>query len=555
MKVLIEEVWFDEIKKFLTKDEQETMGNRYRYQSGKGKSKLNIEDWTDASLDKLFDFLGVKADEGDRSAKMSQTIVRQWIEIKNNPNGQVVGRLENVEPAMKKYIATAPNRYVFHQETDGNFVPWFVNNIVYEMAGDHNPANVTISLAAINTGTGSSCSFRSRRGSSSGNGEGTSFTFYIEDIRKRTMSQILEAKGYYLETPSRMESYKKEVETYLQHCDEDGFQMSVFGKARLIKGWYSASFRTVGQAGRPAKMVMDPPERERGEDTIHADYWDKNEDKVWMLPIHPVYEMFDLDEHADYRVHVNNATPYVYDDTVDQKLILEDDVKDFLTVLIEHSKNTFEDIVGGKEGGTIVLIEGCPGVGKTLSAEVYSEKMHRPLYKVQSSQLGTTPEKVEEQLKEVLQRSERWGAILLIDEADVYVRARGYDIRQNAIVGVFLRMLEYYRGVLFMTTNLGNEVDDAIISRCTARFMYEMPDTNAQKKLWHVMTEQNKVGLTDKEIDQIVKTLPELSGRDIKNLLKLAMVLAMNTGERVTPKSIKFVSRFKQSGKAKVAAE
>lgn len=888
MKVILNEEWWDDIKAMVSKDEDEEygLGYKHRFTTGKGKMKIGIADWTDASIKKLEAFLTAKADAGDRSAKLSLNTVHQWMEIKSNPNGQVVPKLENVEPALKKYIGASENRYVFALMPDGNFVPWFVREIKYHEASERSPAYVVVDLSAINTGTGS------RRGHGEKGPEGKSFSIGTEEIRKRTMSQVLEAQGYYLETPARMESYQKEVATYLEKCDEDGFQMSVTGKAKLISGWYDQSFRPVGQNGRPAKMVMDPPERERDVDAVHAPYWDKSEDKVWALPIHPVYEMFDLDEHADYRVHVNNTEPYVYDDTVDQKLVLPEEVKDFLTVLIEHSKNHFEDIVGGKEGGTIVLIEGVPGIGKchgkgtkilmfdgsvklvedicvgdllmgddstprnvlslahgedemfrvepktygepfevnkehvmvfwksprresesgeivempisqyltshdvvkhhaklirtgvssfggrskisidpywlglwlgdgnegypvvttmsseieayvrgyakklglsvsvkdqegnkskcyaivgtivgeyhnnaliylmdeygirwnkhipreyltssekvrrevlaglldtdgnkaqngcyeitqvrenlandivflarslgyavsirekigtikrigfrgkywkviisgvhdlnlhldykrsskkrlqkknhlvsgfdvvplgrgeyfgftldgngryllgdftithnTLTAEVYSEKMHRPLYKVQSSQLGTDPKTVEDQLKEVLQRAERWGAILLIDEADVYVLERGTDIRQNAIVGVFLRVLEYYRGVLFMTTNIGNAVDDAIISRTTARFLYERPDKKDQRKLWQVMSEQNKVKLTDDEIDSILKELPHLSGRDIKNLMKLAMIMAANKGNRVTPDIIKFVSRFKQSGR------
>lgn len=546
MKVILNEEWWDDIKAMVSKDEDEEygLGYKHRFTTGHGKMKIGIADWTDASIKKLEVFLTAKAAAGDRSARLSLNTVHQWMEIKSNPNGQVVPKLENVEPAMKKYIGASANRYLFALMPDGNFVPWFVQAIKYHEASERSPAHVVVDLSAVNTGG-------SRRGHGEIGPEGTPFSIGTEDIRKRTMSQVIEAKGYYLETPARMESYQKEVATYLERCDEDGFQMSVTGKAKLISGWYDHSFRPVGQSGRPAKMVMDPPERERDVDAVHAPYWDKSEDKVWALPIHPVYEMFDLDEHADYRVHVNNTEPYVYDDQVDQKLILPAEVKDFLAVLIEHSKNHFEDIVGGKEGGTIVLIEGVPGIGKTLTAEVYSEKMHRPLYKVQSSQLGTDPKTVEDQLKEVLQRAERWGAILLIDEADVYVRERGIDIRQNAIVGVFLRVLEYYRGVLFMTTNIGNAVDDAIISRTTARFRYEMPSLNDQLKLWTVMSEQNKVDLTKDEIIAIMEALPDLSGRDIKNLMKLAMVMAANKQTRVTPEIVKFVSRFKQSGRDK----
>ena len=549
MKVIISEAGMEDVLKMLTDDEREALGNKYRWSTGSGKAKVDISKWSEKSVKKLHEFLGEKASAGDRSAKLSLNVVTQWLEIMHNPDGQVVMKLENVTAALTKYIGESEHKYLFEQVRDGNFVPWFVIGITYHEASDHTPARVSVNLSGINTGTGSS---RRHGGGDSGH-ESDSFTIHTEDIRKRTMSQILEAKGYYLETPARMESYYKETERFLAICDKDGFQMSVTGKAKLIGGWYRSEFRHVGQSGRPAKMVMDPPDRENDADGIHCPFWDRNEDKVWTVPIHPVFEMFDLDEHADYRVHVNNAEPYVYDDTVDQKLVLPSDVKEFLTVLIEHSKNHFEDIVGGKEGGTIVLIEGVPGVGKTLTAEVYSEKMHRPLYKVQSSQLGTSPGKVEEQLKEVLQRAERWGAILLIDEADVYIHERGTDIDQNAIVGVFLRVLEYYRGVLFMTTNRGTSVDDAIISRTTARFEYEMPSEEDQIKLWTVMSAQNKVGLTTQEIYQIVQEQPNLSGRDIKNLMKLSMVAAANKQGRVTSGLVKFVSRFKQSGKSKVS--
>ena len=545
MRVIVNEEWFGDIKGLMTADEVDVLGSKYNLSTGKGKMKISIAEWSDASIKKFHEYLGKKADSGDRSAKLSQNVVQQWMEIKDNPDGSVVSKLEHVEPAMRKFVEASQNHYLFEQTQDGQFVPWFVNEIKYFIATEMGPAVVKIELVGINTGENER-KIRGSRGSS--NTEGKTIRVEVEDIRKKKMSEILAGKGFYLETPARMESYEKEVKRYLEHCDVDGFQMSVVGKAKLIAGWYNHSFRPVGQAGRPAKMVMDPPDRERDADAIHSPYWDKNEEKVWKLPIHPVYEMFDLDEHADYRVHVNNAEPYVYDDTVDQKLILPDDVKDFLTVLIEHSKNKFEDIVGGKEGGTIVLIEGTPGIGKTLTAEVYSEKMHRPLYKVQSSQLGITAEKVEEQLKEVLKRADRWGAILLIDEADVYIHERGNDIRQNAIVGVFLRVLEYYKGVLFMTTNRGTLTDDAIISRTTARFTYEMPSESDQVRMWEVMALQNMVGLTGVEIVKIVKMMPNLSGRDIKNLLKLSMVMAANQKGRVTPDIVKFVAKFKQSG-------
>ena len=56
----------------------------------------------------------------------------------------------------------------------------------------------------------------------------------------------------------------------------------------------------------------------------------------------------------------------------------------------------------------------------------------------------------------------------LLDEADVFVLERGLDLVQNAIVAEFLRTLEYFDGLLFLTTNRMNGVDEAILARCAA---------------------------------------------------------------------------------------
>jgi AAA+ superfamily predicted ATPase len=75
-----------------------------------------------------------------------------------------------------------------------------------------------------------------------------------------------------------------------------------------------------------------------------------------------------------------------------------------------------------------------------------------------------------------------------------------------------------------------------------------MPNESEQKQLWRVLSEQNGIQMSDEQIDQIVKTLSNISGRDIKNLLKLAMVAAENVRGVVTPELVKMVSKFKQSG-------
>lgn len=138
-----------------------------------------------------------------------------------------------------------------------------------------------------------------------------------------------------------------------------------------------------------------------------------------------------------------------------------------------------------------------------------------------------------------------WNAILLLDEADVYVMARGNDLTQNAIVGVFLRVLEYFNGVLFMTTNRSDMVDDAIASRCIARIDYPMPSPEDQRRIWHILSNVAECPISAEVIEEILLKHNNLSGRDIKNLIKLARAVSTATDKPITIDTVDFVKRFK----------
>jgi replication-associated recombination protein RarA len=262
------------------------------------------------------------------------------------------------------------------------------------------------------------------------------------------------------------------------------------------------------------------------------------------IPIHPMLATFDMKRHVRLRVHVGCMTEYLYDTTMSSRLILPDEVRALVEMLVTN-KGVFRDIIAGKGGGAVVLCAGPAGCGKTLTAEVYAETMQRPLYSVQCSQLGLSPEDLENELMKVFQRSQRWNAILLLDEADVYIAARGNDIKQNAIVGVFLRVLEYYGGILFLTTNRSDLVDDAIASRCIARIDYTVPTPSDQHKIWRVLADTAEIPLAEAVIKAVVARFPHLSGRDVKNLLKLARMVSESRKQPIDLAMLEFVKRFK----------
>jgi hypothetical protein len=56
--------------------------------------------------------------------------------------------------------------------------------------------------------------------------------------------------------------------------------------------------------------------------------------------------------------------------------------------------------------------------------------------------------------------------VLLLDEADVYLERRAtQDVLYNALVSMFLRSLEYYNRIFFLTTNQVCNFDEAVCSR------------------------------------------------------------------------------------------
>ena len=186
------------------------------------------------------------------------------------------------------------------------------------------------------------------------------------------------------------------------------------------------------------------------------------------------------------------------------------------------------DLIAGKGEGTIFLLFGPPGCGKTLTAEAVAESLHRPLYVVSMGELGTTPEVLEERLSEVLELCAAWGALALIDEAEMLLEARtSADIVRNAMVCVMLRLLEYHQGILFLTTNRVSALDPAFQSRVQCALRYSALDEDSRRQIWTDLL--RRAGVVA-EVDPAPLAAHKLNGRQIKNVLQLALALCRHEG-------------------------
>ncbi|KAJ3116627.1 hypothetical protein HDU96_009182 [Phlyctochytrium bullatum] len=235
-------------------------------------------------------------------------------------------------------------------------------------------------------------------------------------------------------------------------------------------------------------------------------------------------------------VLVSGLEPIKFHDQAFDQLVLAPERKQLIRALVRFGgeENT-EDIVGGKRGGSIFLLHGPPGVGKTLTAEAISEVLRRPLYYVSMGELGTTPEEMETRLGDVLELCAGWNALTLLDEADVFLETRtSADLVRSAMVCVMLKLLEYHPGILFLTTNRVKSFDPAFESRVTVALRYENLDPAARCQIWrNLLAKVTGVEVaTDIRVEELGKHA--LNGRQIKNAVRLAVALAREREASVT---------------------
>lgn len=81
--------------------------------------------------------------------------------------------------------------------------------------------------------------------------------------------------------------------------------------------------------------------------------------------------------------------------------------------------------------------------------------------------------------------------------------SRSYEnMHQNAMVSVFLRQLEYYSGILFLTTNIVGVIDEAFKSRIHIALEYPAMNEESTIKIWRNLLQRIKQdqGQTDVRI-------------------------------------------------------
>ncbi|KAF4535921.1 uncharacterized protein LTHEOB_12447 [Lasiodiplodia theobromae] len=156
-----------------------------------------------------------------------------------------------------------------------------------------------------------------------------------------------------------------------------------------------------------------------------------------------------------------------------------------------------------------------------------AEEIHAPLYVVSAGELGISTHSVERKLEEIFEQAYKWNAVLLLDDSDLYLEKRTPDhLERSQLVSVFTRMLEYYRGLMFLTTSRVASFDVAFESRIDLMLHLEDLDLKSRRRVWTLLLGQvvPPPNITEKDLDTVAEKT--INGRQIKAAVKNAQLLA-----------------------------
>lgn len=191
---------------------------------------------------------------------------------------------------------------------------------------------------------------------------------------------------------------------------------------------------------------------------------------------------------------------------------------------------------------------------------------------ISGGELGTTSQEVEVHLSRVLEIATVWKAVVLIDEADVFLQERDLNnLERNSLVSstltillyltarlsanywpslVFLRQLEYFEGLMFLTTNRASCIDAAFRSRVDVALCYPELSETLRSKLWESSLKSLDPDTLDMDLETVIPELAreEMNGREIRKVIKSARLMAAYHEQKLSVGHLRALMGFRMIG-------
>jgi hypothetical protein len=188
--------------------------------------------------------------------------------------------------------------------------------------------------------------------------------------------------------------------------------------------------------------------------------------------------------------------------------------------------------------GITALFTGPSGTGKTMAARAIGQALQRRVFlvdlsRVVSKYIGET----EKNLDMVFLEAERGGAILLFDEADALFGKRSevkdaHDRYANIETAYLLQRMEAFTGLAILTSNLGQNLDQAFLRRLRHVVEFPLPSAAAREKIWRQCFPPEAPIAENVNFSYLAQCI-EITGGNIQQIAVRAAFLAASEGDDV----------------------
>ncbi|RNJ59937.1 hypothetical protein D7B24_000654 [Verticillium nonalfalfae] len=214
---------------------------------------------------------------------------------------------------------------------------------------------------------------------------------------------------------------------------------------------------------------------------------------------------------------VENIDPIGLDAEVFDKVVYDEKKKDILRALtkshVEEGAN-YSDLIAGKVadhlGRPLLRVASVGPPPRVYDSSSDSESLRT---------LKRKPKGLSSELESKIDRASEWGGLVLFD--------------------AFLRHIEYFKGIVFLTTNVNSSINTALQSRVQIHLTFPGLTRAMRAKVWGNFVDRAPDNVRKLDGPEIARLSDwSMSGRDIKNTYNMAIVLCQQREVPVTADAV-----------------
>ncbi len=181
-----------------------------------------------------------------------------------------------------------------------------------------------------------------------------------------------------------------------------------------------------------------------------------------------------------------------------------------------------------RRGHGSLCFHGAPGTGKTALAEHIAHSLGRALLVRQASDIASKyVGETEQNMARMFAEAQSEGAVLLLDEADSFLRSRRLAERRYEVseVNEMLQGMERFGGIFVCTTNLFEDLDEAALRRFSFKLRFHALKPEQRERMFVAEALGGEAARLDAEQRKRLGALDQLTAGDFAAVKRQVQIL------------------------------